>query len=208
VIDDGRRFLERTSQQYDVINIDPPPPVQAAGSSLLYSKEFYATVRQRLRPGGIQQQWLPTDDKKDDDVIIRASVARALAESFPYVRVFHAADVPGLLFLATSYPLETPPVTDLVRRMPPTAIQDLLEWGPESTPEKELSDILETELPIDQVITAAPEVPALEDDRPVNEYYALRRLRLSKPWRRVINRWHVSPHSLKPMPSDNRTPSG
>ena len=37
VIDDGRRYLKRTLQQYDAIIIDPPPPVPAAGSSLLYS---------------------------------------------------------------------------------------------------------------------------------------------------------------------------
>jgi spermidine synthase len=62
VIDDGRRYLERTSAQYDVITIDPPPPVEAAGSSLLYSKEFYATINRRLRPDGILQQWLPYGD--------------------------------------------------------------------------------------------------------------------------------------------------
>jgi predicted methyltransferase len=59
VIDDGRRYLERNPEQYDVIALDPPPPVEAAGSSLLYSKEFYSTVRTRLRPDGILQQWLP-----------------------------------------------------------------------------------------------------------------------------------------------------
>ena len=59
VIDDGRRYLERTSEQYDVITIDPPPPVEAAGTSLLYSKEFYSIIRRRLAPGGILQQWLP-----------------------------------------------------------------------------------------------------------------------------------------------------
>src|SRR5437016_14343512 len=32
VIDDGRRYLERTPQQYDVIAIDPPPPVEASRS--------------------------------------------------------------------------------------------------------------------------------------------------------------------------------
>jgi spermidine synthase len=33
VVDDGRRFLLRTDRMFDVIVIDPPPPVQAAGSS-------------------------------------------------------------------------------------------------------------------------------------------------------------------------------
>jgi predicted membrane-bound spermidine synthase len=41
VIDDGRRFLNRTREKFDVIVIDPPPPLEAAGSSLLYSEEFY-----------------------------------------------------------------------------------------------------------------------------------------------------------------------
>src|SRR5687768_5393362 len=41
VIDDGRRFLHRSRNTFDVITIDPPPPVEAAGSSLLYSREFY-----------------------------------------------------------------------------------------------------------------------------------------------------------------------
>src|SRR4029077_1624926 len=50
VIDDGRRYLERTDEQYDIVTLDPPPPVQAAGTSLLYSTEFYEAIRRRLRP--------------------------------------------------------------------------------------------------------------------------------------------------------------
>ena len=105
VIDDGRRYLERTPRQYDVITIDPPPPVEAAGSSLLYSEEFYGIVKQRLRPGGILQQWLP-----GGDAVIRASVARALKESFPYVRAFHSIEGYGFHFLASTVPYRaTPP---------------------------------------------------------------------------------------------------
>ena len=62
VVDDGRRFLERTTGQYDVIIIDPPPPIGAAGSSLLYSREFYSAAKKRLRPDGILQQWYPGGD--------------------------------------------------------------------------------------------------------------------------------------------------
>src|SRR4029077_19570117 len=51
VIDDARRFLERTQESLDVIIVDPPPPVAAAGSSLLYSTEFYRVALSHLRPG-------------------------------------------------------------------------------------------------------------------------------------------------------------
>src|SRR5438445_13480230 len=53
VIDDGRRFLQRTQQKFDVITIDPPPPVEEAASSLLYSTDFYRLARRRLKDGGI-----------------------------------------------------------------------------------------------------------------------------------------------------------
>ena len=169
VIDDGRRYLERTPEQYDVITIDPPPPVQAAGSSLLYSKEFYAIINRRLRSGGILQQWLP-----GGDVVVRAAVARALKESFPYVRVFHSAEGWGYHFLASENPLSKPTAAELAQRLPAKAATDFLEWGPETTAEGQFSRLLKNEISLDDLIAQAPAAPALQDDRPVNEYYVLR----------------------------------
>jgi spermidine synthase len=170
MIDDGRRYLERSSAQYDVITIDPPPPVEAAGSSLLYSKEFYAIINRRLRPGGILQQWLPYGD-----AVVKASVARALKESFPYVRVFHSAEDAGLHFLASHQPLPERTPAELARRLGPQAAADLIEWGPESTPELQFASVLRKEISLAQMIAQAPQAPALQDDRPENEYYMLRR---------------------------------
>ena len=65
MVDDGRRYLERTGEKFDVIAIDPPPPVNAAASSLLYSEEFYAAAKRHLQPGGILPQWLPGCDDAD-----------------------------------------------------------------------------------------------------------------------------------------------
>ena len=172
IIDDGRRYLERTAELYDVITLDPPPPVQAAGSSLLYSKEFYAMVRQRLRPDGILQQWLPYGDD-----VVQASVARALQESFPYVRVFHSLSKTSFHFLASAQPIPKRTAAELLARMPPKAVADLMEWGPEHDPERELGIVLESEFPLDEMIAQAPQAPALQDNRPENEYYVLRRWR-------------------------------
>jgi spermidine synthase len=169
VIDDGRRYLERKQEQYDVITLDPPPPVEAAGTSLLYSKEFYSAIRRRLAPGGILQQWLPTGD-----AVIQASVARALQQSFPYVRVFHSLDNRGFHFLASEQPIVQRSAQELADRMPERAVQDLLEWGPASTAAGQFSIILGRELSLDRLIAGAPQAPALQDDHPENEYFFLR----------------------------------
>jgi spermidine synthase len=169
VIDDGRRFLERTVDQYDVITLDPPPPVQAAGSSLLYSKEFYAVVRPHLRSGGTLQQWLPYGDP-----VIRASFARALQESFPHVRVFHSVGGGGFHFLASEQPLPTRSAVELLQRMPPRAVEDLMEWGPAADAAQQLNRVLRSELTLAQMIAGARDTPALQDDHPQNEYYKIR----------------------------------
>ncbi|HUA14359.1 MAG TPA: hypothetical protein VMG31_03610 [Verrucomicrobiae bacterium] len=176
VIDDGRRYLERTRQQFDVITIDPPPPLQAAGSSLLYSKEFYAVAKPHLRRGGILQQWIPTT-RKDDPVDV-AAAARSVRESFPYVRTFR--DEFGIHFLCSEQPIPERTPQELVDRMPAEAVADFTEWDPPALDGPggallELSSLLEHERPIDVLLAAAPGTPALTDDRPINEYYILRK---------------------------------
>ncbi len=173
VIDDGRRYLERTAQQYDVITIDPPPPLEAAASSLLYSKEFYEVARRRLRPGGILQQWLPTTS--DADAVIVAAVTRSLRESFPYVRAF--LDEFGIHYLCSDRPLPARSAVELVQRMPADAVSDFTEWADDdgvASASVQFSDLLKQELAVDTLIAASPNTPALTDDRPVNEYYAVR----------------------------------
>jgi spermidine synthase len=169
VADDGRRFLERTTQQFDVIIIDPPPPIGAAGSSLLYSKEFYTVAKKHLRPDGILQQWFPGGDRATT-----ASVARALKESFPYVRVFGSLEGWGLHYLASRQPIPERSAHDLASRMPDNAVRDLVEWGPYRSAEDQLAATLKREYDLDSVIAVSPNSPAMVDDRPVNEYSFLR----------------------------------
>jgi spermidine synthase/MFS family permease len=171
VIDDGRRFLERVSTKYDVIIIDPPPPVQAAGSSLLYSKEFYALAGGHLNPGGILQQWLPYGDPAD-----KAAVARALADSFTYVAVYPSVDGTGWHFLASMSPIPSRTAEELVARMPSGALADMMEWGPARTPTEQLERMLAGQTSAASLISLSPRTPALQDDRPINEYFLLRAL--------------------------------
>ncbi|MGA3026698.1 MAG: fused MFS/spermidine synthase [Bryobacteraceae bacterium] len=169
VIDDGRRFLERSPERYDVITVDPPPPISTATSSLLYSQEFYATIKPHLRPGSILQVWFPGGD----DATL-AAVARAMRDSFPYTRAYQSIEGWGIHFFASMEPFTASRFDDLPQKLPPRAAADLVEWNPGSTPKAMLDDVLGRGLSLEGLIAPQPEVPALADDRPTNEYFLLR----------------------------------
>lgn len=167
VVDDGRRFLARSADLYDVIVIDPPPPVYAAGSSLLYSVEFYATARQRLAEHGILQQWIPAGDRR-----LMSAVVAAVAGNFRHVRLFGSIEGWGLHILASQEPIEPLTAEELAARLPPAAVADLLEWGPAATAAEQFRPVLAREIALESL--AGAEAVPLRDDRPVNEYFFLR----------------------------------
>lgn len=58
-VDDGRNFLLMRSKKYDVITIDPAPPIWSAGTVNLYTKEFFESCRTHLADGGVMCLWIP-----------------------------------------------------------------------------------------------------------------------------------------------------
>jgi predicted membrane-bound spermidine synthase len=170
IIDDGRLFLEKTRQQFDVITIDPPPPTSAAGVSLLYSREFYEVAKRRLRPGGILQQWTIGEDN-----VNLVAMTKALTESFPYVRCLLSVEGWGYHFLASMSPIPNFTTAELAAHMPPAAVADLLEWGPGMSPEQQFAMVLTHEISVNWIVNArGVSIQALHDNRPVNEYFWLR----------------------------------
>ncbi|MBP1766891.1 MAG: spermidine synthase [Candidatus Aminicenantes bacterium] len=51
VVGDGNRYVRETSRRFDVILVDSSDPV--GPSEVLHQKDFYAALKNRLRPGGI-----------------------------------------------------------------------------------------------------------------------------------------------------------
>jgi spermidine synthase len=72
-VGDGRAFLARSARRYDVIEADALRPVSAWAGNV-YSLEYFALVRSRLRPGGYAVTWCPTPRVRD-----------TLLRSFPHV---------------------------------------------------------------------------------------------------------------------------
>jgi len=173
VIDDGRRFLQRSARRFDIVTVDPPPPLEAAGSSLLYSTEFYDLVKLRLNPGGILQQWSP-----GGDVLTDVAIARSLVASFPHVITFHSVELRGTHFVASMEPIRIPTAEEFVARLPEKARRDLVEWntGDLRDPYDFIVAVLKRQFPVEDLLKGDARV-VVKDDRPFNEYYLLRRAR-------------------------------
>jgi spermidine synthase len=170
IIDDGRRYLRRTSARYDVITLDPPPPVEAAASSLLYSREFYQLIKPRLAEGGILQQWYPGGDMQTFQAILRSVV-----DEFPHVQVTRAFDGWGYHILCSLQPIAERTASELFARLPEAARRDLAEWSSERSGESLLEGAIATPVDVQGALSSDRSV-VITDDHPFNEYYLLRRL--------------------------------
>jgi spermidine synthase len=56
-LEDGRNYLLRSREKFDLISIEITS-IWFAGASNLYSREFFELVRSRLAPGGLLKQWV------------------------------------------------------------------------------------------------------------------------------------------------------
>jgi spermidine synthase len=178
VIDDGRRYLERTREKYDIIVIDPPPPVEAAGSSLLYSRQFYEVAKEHLKTNGILQIWLVGGPKPTVQAVIRS-----LVEVFPYVRGFGGINGFGAHFLGSMQPIAQRMPGILASQLPPKARKDLGEWLYDTnltTLQGSFQVVLSRELPIAHMVNPDPSIQ-VTDDQPFNEYYLLRQWHEDSP---------------------------
>lgn len=103
-VEDGRNFLLRSKDRWDVIVVDAAPPLYSAGTVNLYTMEFLNLARAHLTPGGIFALWLPTRSFESDYWRILAGTAAA----FPHVAIWSQQQGNGFLILASENPLERP----------------------------------------------------------------------------------------------------
>ena len=165
-----------------MIAADPPPPIGAPTSSLLYSQEFYSIIKRHLRAGGIVQVWCP-----GGDAATMSAIAKALRDAFPYIRAYESIEGWGVHFLASMQPIVACTPAELAHRMPANAAKDLVEWDSDETAEDMFDDVLsDGEKHLSDFIKADPSVPAIQDDRPVNEYFLLREASLRRDMAGII----------------------
>ena len=130
VVTDGRNFLELTHERFDVISVDPPPPVDGAGVTNLYSREFVALARERLAPGGVFAHWIPFPGGGVKDVHTLRMLLATIAAEFPYVLAAPALNGVGVHVLASDRPIEVDLPAIAERIAAPAVAADLHEWQP------------------------------------------------------------------------------
>ena len=84
ILDDARNFLRRTPETFDVVVSDLFVPWRA-GAGALYSREHFAAMRARLRPGGLVAQWIPLYQFSEPEFDV---VVATFTDVFPTAAVF------------------------------------------------------------------------------------------------------------------------
>jgi len=81
--EDARAYLERTSDRFDLIVSDLVEPLEEGPACLLYSREFYKIVHDRLTPGGVFT--MQAGMTKIGEQAFFTAIHRTLREVFPVV---------------------------------------------------------------------------------------------------------------------------
>jgi spermidine synthase len=79
VVDDGRHYLARNPDRYDIISVNVSDP-HLPGASAMFNTDFYEVVKRHLSPGGVVIQHAFGSEK---DIVLST-----LKHSFRYLRAF------------------------------------------------------------------------------------------------------------------------
>ncbi|MFN0071290.1 MAG: fused MFS/spermidine synthase [Chloroflexota bacterium] len=156
-IGDGRNYLLTTDQKYDMISSDTIQPYDA-GSTNLYSVEYYRLVQSALKTNGIMAQWIGPQDDDQYKIMLRSFVS-----VFPYVTLWLTAD----LAIGSNEPIMLDLQATARRFESPEARRALADAGFHNP-----ADVVSTFVADrDEILRFVGEGPILSDDRPLVEYY-------------------------------------
>ncbi|HUF91457.1 MAG TPA: polyamine aminopropyltransferase [Candidatus Limnocylindria bacterium] len=86
--EDARAYLEKTSDRFDFISIDLVEPLEEGPACMLFTKEFYTLIRDRLTPGGAMT--MQAGMTKVGELNFFTAIHRTLRDVFPVVAGYQA----------------------------------------------------------------------------------------------------------------------
>ncbi len=175
IVADGRNHLELTDRRFDIIVTDPPPPIEGAGVSVIASLEYYQTGRAHLRPGGVMLQFV---GYRQSPWQLKAHV-RTFAAVFPQVAMVRSPGGYGVYLLGSQTPFQLDPASIASVLSRPGVLPDLA--AAHDSAARDLPGWIDALAKLqwlkgEAVRTWAGPGPLITDDRPLPEYFLLRRL--------------------------------
>jgi spermidine synthase len=174
ITSDGRNYVRLARDRYDLVAVDPAPPIESAGSVVLYTREFLTEGKARLRPGGVFLLWVPYALPMDD---LKAHV-RTFHNVFPHVSLMLSPGGHGMFMLGSDAPLQFTDQAILQVLGNPAAVRDLAN-SPDYPPTDGLGWVRAVRhaewLADDRVTAFTGPGPEITDDRPRSEYFLWRR---------------------------------
>ena len=178
IINDGRNYALLTKKKYDIITIDPPPPFNTAGSTVLHSKEFYQDLAKILNPEGIVSQWIYYNASREDDI---AMAIKSFIDVFPHVLALQKVGSVGGIFLQGSFSPFDAERVNLMFEDEETVndLEEIIEVAPGGS----LKDHVTIELIGDRksLLQKFSKSPSVSDKHPRTEYFKLRHKFTSAP---------------------------
>ncbi len=123
-IEDGRNYVLRSREQFDIITADSTHPINTS-SWALFTREFYADVRKRLAPDGVFMQWLPFHDLALDDY---RSIIGTFQSVFPHTTLWYTGG-PHTFMVATPLPFRREEIPSLMSLAESRGVADDLRGG-------------------------------------------------------------------------------
>jgi spermidine synthase len=99
MVEDGRSYLLRTDRKYDVISSNA---IHARLNANLYTRDFYELCLERITPGGIVCQWMPTNWLTNEEF---RSLIRAFTDVFEDSQIWFGSRG-HLLLVGSNQPLK------------------------------------------------------------------------------------------------------
>jgi spermidine synthase len=166
-VDDGRNFLLMRNKRYDVITVDPPPPLSSAGTVNLYSREFVSLCSQRLAPGGVLCMWVLSG--RYTELRMLMSTFRSV---FPHATLWRSPQNWGFFMIGTKQPLKLPIDRFNDAFKDPKFVSDINEWDRSVPSGNAMADLLL--LNESQLADFARGAPVMTDDHPYTEFFLWR----------------------------------
>jgi spermidine synthase len=171
IVNDGRNFLLLSTRRYDVISVDPAPPIWSAGTVNLYTREFFQLCRDRLTPGGVMCLWFPGGTMDETK-----SLLKTFYKVFPNTVVYRGPRHWGFYLIGLMEEVSPLEFREKVEKAfkNPVVLADLGEIDQSCLTPRQLQNLLLWDKK--EVDAVSREGVLITDDYPYTEFFLWRRI--------------------------------